>query len=125
MFAMPTFFFLEMLGPLIELLGYASLILAAAMGFLNGPYVLAFLMMAIVLGSALSIAAVGLEELSLRRYPGWRNFFHLFLLALLDNFGYRQLNTLWRVRGTVSAILGRKGWGKMPRKGFATAGGER
>ncbi|MBM4185453.1 MAG: Hpt domain-containing protein [Gemmatimonadetes bacterium] len=42
-------------------------------------------------------------------------------LATLENVGYRQLNTWWRVKGTISAIRGVQGWGKMTRKGFSGA----
>lgn len=45
-------------------------------------------------------------------------FLSLFLVGIVENFGYRQLNTLWRIRGTLSGIMGKKGWGAMTRKGF-------
>jgi len=39
--------------------------------------------------------------------------------ALLENFGYRQISSYWRFKGTVKTLLGIKGtWGKMTRKGF-------
>jgi hypothetical protein len=43
----------------------------------------------------------------------------LFSLAALENLGYRQLNTWWRVKGTYSALRGVQGWGSMTRKGFS------
>jgi cellulose synthase/poly-beta-1,6-N-acetylglucosamine synthase-like glycosyltransferase len=119
MTAFPHFFFLEMLGPLVETLGYISFVLAIAFGLVNNIYIAAFLMVAFVLGAALSIAAIGLEELSLRRYPGWSNFLQLFVLAILENIGYRQLVTFWRMRGILSSVLGVKTWGRMSRRGFS------
>lgn len=121
MLAFPYFFFLEMLGPAVEALGYATFVLALALGRVNTPYMLAFLMVAFVLGLALSHAAVGLEELTFRRYPRVRDLMDLLLLPFLEAFGYRQLNTVWRVRGLIRAWRRAKGWGEMTRKGFATA----
>lgn len=116
--AFPYFFFLEMLGPVIEGAGYVAFVASLATGRANAAYVIAFLMVAVVLGVALSVAAVALEELSFRRYPRVRDLLHLFGLAVLENFGYRQLSAWWRLKGTWSAIRGVEGWGRMQRKGF-------
>jgi hypothetical protein len=81
----------------------------------------AFLAVAVILGIVLSISAVCLEEVTFRRYPGKSDLLQLFLIGVLENLGYRQLNTLWRVKGTVSGLLGKRGWGVMTRKGFDSA----
>jgi cellulose synthase/poly-beta-1,6-N-acetylglucosamine synthase-like glycosyltransferase len=116
--AFPYFFFLEMLGPLIELLGYVSFIVTIVAGRADWWFATVFLALAVVLGGVLSVAAVALEELSFRRYPRLVDVLHLFWLAALENLGYRQLNTWWRVKGTVSALRGVESWGRMTRKGF-------
>ncbi|MFC1746807.1 hypothetical protein ACFLZR_00545, partial [Candidatus Neomarinimicrobiota bacterium] len=38
--------------------------------------------------------------------------------AILENFGFRQLSSLWRVTGFINSLKKPKGWGKMVRKGF-------
>jgi cellulose synthase/poly-beta-1,6-N-acetylglucosamine synthase-like glycosyltransferase len=116
--AFPYFFFLEMLGPVVELLGYVSFIVTILAGRADWWFVGAFFAMAIVLGGVLSLAAVALEELSFRRYPRRSDLVKLFALAALENFGYRQLNTWWRVKGTFSALRGVESWGRMTRRGF-------
>jgi cellulose synthase/poly-beta-1,6-N-acetylglucosamine synthase-like glycosyltransferase len=118
--AVPYFFFLEMLGPLVELAGYVTFALTLALGWANVPYVLGFLMVAIVLGIVLSVATVALEEVTFRRYPKVSDLARLFALAVLENFGYRQLVTFWRVRGTLRFLRGDKAWGEMERKGFGS-----
>lgn len=118
MVAFPYFFFLEMWGPVIELLGYVSFAATVIAGRAEWPFVIAFLSVAVILGGALSLSAVALEELSFRRYPRLSDLLRLFSLALLENFGYRQLSAWWRLKGTISAIRGVEGWGHMVRKGF-------
>lgn len=123
MLAFPYFFFLEMLGPVIEFLGYLSFSITILAGRVDWLLVIAFLAVAVVLGGVLSLSAVALEELSFRRYPRLRDLFKLFGLAALENLGYRQLNTWWRVKGTYSALRRVEGWGKMTRVGFAVREG--
>lgn len=116
--AFPYFYFLEMLGPVIELLGYLSFTATVLAGRAEWPIVIAFFAVAVVLGGALSLAAVALEELSFRRYPRLTDLLKLFSLAIAENFGYRQLSAYWRLKGLISAIRGVEGWGSMTRKGF-------
>jgi cellulose synthase/poly-beta-1,6-N-acetylglucosamine synthase-like glycosyltransferase len=117
--AFPYFFFLEMLGPVIEMLGYLAFAATIIAGRADWFFIAAFLSVAVVFGGVLSLSAVVLEELSFRRYPRLLDLVRLFGLAALENAGYRQLNTWWRVKGTVSALRGVQGWGKMTRKGFS------
>jgi len=119
MLAFPHFYFLEMLGPLVELLGFLAFFLTLMLGWASPTYIMAFFSVAVLLGVALSILAVGLEEISFRRYPRFRDLLHLFFLAVLENVGYRQLNSFWRVRGMVGFLRKQHGWGEMTRKGFA------
>jgi cellulose synthase/poly-beta-1,6-N-acetylglucosamine synthase-like glycosyltransferase len=117
--AFPYFLFLEGLGPIIEILGYVAFTATLIAGVWSGLYVASFLALAIVVGIALSAAAVALEELTFRRYPGWGDLFRLFAAALLENLGYRQLNQFWRFRGVISTLRGARQWGAQQRKGFA------
>lgn len=118
MAVMPHFYFLEMWGPLLEIMGYIVFILTLLAGWTSLTYVSAFLMVTVVLGIALSVSALALEELAFRRYPRLSDLFRLFLLAVLENFGYRQLTAFWRLRGLIRFLRKRKGWGVMPRVGF-------
>jgi len=118
MLSYPYFFFLEMIGPVIEMSGYLAFAITLALGLASGNFVLAFLALAIVFGVALSVAALGLEELSFRRYKHTGDLLQLFWLAIAENFGYRQLNSWWRIRGMWSALRGKTAWGEQKRKGF-------
>jgi cellulose synthase/poly-beta-1,6-N-acetylglucosamine synthase-like glycosyltransferase len=118
--AMPYFFFFEFFGPVVELLGYAAFALGLLLGYLNAPFALAFFLAAVGLGALLSTAAVFLEELRLERYPRWRDLLKLTAYGILENFGYRQLNTVWRALAIVSFLRKDSDWGAMERKGFET-----
>jgi cellulose synthase/poly-beta-1,6-N-acetylglucosamine synthase-like glycosyltransferase len=120
--AFPYFFFLEMLGPLVESFGYLAFLATLLAGRASAVYVAAFLGVAFALGMVLSLSAVCLEELTFRRYPRKRELILLFFVGVLENLGYRQLNTYWRVKGTLSSLLGKGGWGVMARKGFESSG---
>jgi hypothetical protein len=40
------------------------------------------------------------------------------LAAIIENFGYRQLNSLWRIEGIWQFLRRRREWGEMTRTGF-------
>ena len=122
MLAFPHFFFLEMIGPAVELMGFAAFFLTILLGWATPTFIIAFLSVAILLGMVLSVLAVGLEEISFRRYPRFQDLIHLFGLAVLENLGYRQLNSWWRIRGMIRFLRKQGGWGEMTRKGFGGRG---
>ena len=119
MLAMPYFFFVEMLGPLIELFGFIYFLVLLFLGGFNSTFVLLFITVSILLGMVLSVTAVLCEELSFRRYPTLGNISTLTFYAFLENIGYRQIHTYWRFRGLIDYIKGDKAWGKMIRTGFS------
>ena len=117
--AMPYYLVFEAAGPVIELTGYVLTALAIPFGLLDWRFAELFFLAAVVYGSLLSVASVALEELSFRRYPRVTDLFRLAAYGVLENFGYRQLATWWRIVGIVDYFKGKQGWGTMKRKGFA------
>ena len=122
--AMPYFVAFELLGPVVELFGWVAFVLSVALGIASFGYVALFLALAVFLGSAFSIAAVMLEELSFRRYRRFSDLMRLLGIALIESFGYRQLSTIWRLQGLVSAVRRDGTWGEMERTGFDGATSE-
>ncbi|MFH0778328.1 MAG: glycosyltransferase family 2 protein, partial [Candidatus Eisenbacteria bacterium] len=115
---MPYYFLFELLGPLVEFLGYLLIPLAYYLGILSMVYLVTFLLLAIAAGTLLSTLAVFLEEASFGLYRGWGDFARLMALAMFENFGYRQLTLLFRVKATVDWIFGRRDWAKTKREGM-------
>jgi len=119
LFTFPYFVLFEMFGPFIELTGYVTVPLAWYLGILNIKFFILFFILAVLFGIFLSVAAVLLEEISFRRYPKWLDLATLIVYAVLENFGYRQILSLFKVKAFYDFARRRRGWGEMKRKGFA------
>ncbi len=116
--AWPFMAVFEWLGPLIELGGYLFMFVGLAMGWISHTALAIFLLVAIGMGILLSVNGLLLETMSFRVYNRRRDVLRLFGMAVLENFGYRQLNTLWRCRGMYQWFARRKhNWGAMRRSG--------
>ncbi|HEX2559463.1 glycosyltransferase [Phenylobacterium sp.] len=111
----------DVIGPVVEVLGYLLIPLFWAMGLLSLDYLLALLGLTFGFGVAVSVASLALEEAELRRFPRSRDLLILLGAAVLENFGYRQLNNFWRIRGLWQFLRKSESWGAMTRKGFARA----
>lgn len=119
MMAYPYYIFFEMFGPVLEIVGYLSVLGLMLIGRLSPAFALIFFLVAFVYGSIISIFAIALEELTFRRYQRLSDLLQLMWTAVLESFGYRQLLTIWRVRGTLKRLFSRKHqWGQMQRQGF-------
>jgi hypothetical protein len=108
----------DVLGPLVEVLGYLLVPLLWALGVLSVEYLLAFLAINFTFGITISICSLALDEIQLQRFPRARDLAILTLAALAENFGYRQLNNLWRIQGWWPYLKRSDSWGVMTRKGF-------
>jgi cellulose synthase/poly-beta-1,6-N-acetylglucosamine synthase-like glycosyltransferase len=114
--AMPFFVVFELFGPLIEVTGYAVMTVSALLGLLAPGSFAAFMAVSIGLGVLLSTSALLLEELSFHVYPRKRHLLLLACLAIIENFGYRQLTAVWRLQALIAWFARRKvAWGAMRR----------
>ena len=116
----PFMLIFELFGPLIELAGYVVMFALWLLGLVSLQVLLIFLMVAIGLGILLSVNAMLLEELSYHMYPKASQQLKLLAWAVLENFGYRQLTTVWRAIGLVRWMFSSKHqfrWGKIQRDG--------
>ena len=109
----------NVLGPPLEVLGYLTIPILYSVGLLNLDFLLAFLALTFVFGIFLSVGALILEEMELKRYSNPWDLAVLTYVAIIENFGYRQLNNIWRVVGWWQFIRGKKNWGSMTRAGFS------
>lgn len=118
LYAMPYFFFFEMLGPVVEMLGYLLIPAAYLLKMINMRFFLLFLTISIIYGIILSVGAILLEEYTFNKYRSVKDFILLVAYAVLENFGYRQLTTVFRVMGTINYSRHKSHWGSIKRKSF-------
>jgi cellulose synthase/poly-beta-1,6-N-acetylglucosamine synthase-like glycosyltransferase len=120
LFAFPYFVAFEVFGPIVELTGYIFTILGLLLGLISDQVAALFFLVSVAFGMLLSMSAVLLEQFTARRYPAARDVLELLWVAVLENLGFRQLLTFWRVQGLIDVIRRKKGWGAMERRGFGT-----
>lgn len=115
--AFPFMLLFEWLGPLVELGGYAFMIFAFLFGGISWEAFCVFMFVALGLGILLSASGLLLEEMSFHIYPRASHLARLALIVVLENFGYRQINSWWRLVGLWRwARQKEASWGAMTRK---------
>ena len=119
--AMPHLVLEDILGPPAELLGYLVLPAAALLGLLDPMMAIAFYFVSVVFGCALSVGTLVLEEQQLRRTPTAKDLFRIGVAAVVENFGYRQINLWYRLNGIRRFFRKDTSWAAVPRVGFIKA----
>ncbi len=120
--AFPYFFLVELLAPVIELIGLLGLIIGLLIGALNISFALLFFAVVYGYGLVLSALILMIAKFSFHPYERVQDRLWLLLWAVLEPFGYRQLTVFWRLRGLVKFFQGRLDWGAMERHGFQRTG---
>ena len=116
--AMPFMLLFEWVSPLIEVSGYVFMLAGFALGWVAFEALALFFLVALGFGILLSVSALLLEELSFHVYRKPRQLFALLGIVVLENFGYRQLTTFYRLIGLWRWAIGSKAnWGTMTRAG--------
>lgn len=114
----PYFLVFEVIGPLFEFQGYIMIAVAIAFGLLNANLALLLFVTSILLGVFISMASVLIAERQ-ECILSTKDTLVLLWMAVLENFGPRQMFSMWRVLGFFSAMKKPQGWGKLERKGFS------
>lgn len=115
---LPYFLVFEFLGPVVEVVGPPLTLVAFLLGKLSLLFLVAFLVVAFLLGIVLTTAALALEEFNFRRHPKGRDVVRMLAYAVFENIGYRQLNDLWRMLALVDLARRKRGWGAQVRRGI-------
>lgn len=116
--AVPYFWIFELSGALIEVLGYFIIPFSLIMGELNIFFFVIYFLLATLLGIMLSIGSLILEQYTKKNAMTAKQYILISVYAILENFGYRQLITLFRVEGIIKYRKLRQTWGKIKRKEF-------
>ena len=117
----PYFLFVELLAPVVEVVGVIGLVVSLSIGAVNAPFAGLFFLASYGYGLVLTVFTLVMEELTYHRYEGKGDILALVVWALVESFGYRQLTVWWRLRGLGKFLLGRTDWGAMQRRGFQSS----
>ncbi|MGY0374743.1 glycosyltransferase family 2 protein [Clostridium sp. JNZ J1-5] len=115
--SMPYFLLVEMLGPVVEIIGYIMLIISILTGTLSNFFIFVFLM-AYLYGILFSLSAILLEQFSYKRYNNIREITKLVIYTFFEQFIYRQITVWWRVKSFFNFKKGSKQWGTIKRSSF-------
>ncbi len=107
MFSLPYLFLVEIVTPVIEIVGYATVISSYLLGCITLKFLLMFLFLVVFYGMFLSVAAICLEESTYQLYPRLSHLLWLVLYAALENFAYRQINALWKCQALLAYLTRR------------------
>ncbi len=113
-------FLFEYLAPMIEFVGWITIPVAFALGALNPVSLVMLLALAFGVGLLNSLVALLLDE-SYGYFNSPSDTARLIVMALIENFGLRQITVAWRIRAIVGGKSTRA-WGNMERKGVANLG---
>lgn len=118
---MPYILVMELLAPVVELLGVLGLALGLATGVLDAGFAALFLLVTCALGAVLSVFTLAMDELSFQRYPRLSDRWRLVQWALLEPIGYRQLTVFWRLLGFERWLRERRRHARLERRAQTAA----
>jgi cellulose synthase/poly-beta-1,6-N-acetylglucosamine synthase-like glycosyltransferase len=114
---LPYMWLFECFSPVLELLGYGTIILAAVLGALSQHFFIQFLLFGYAFATLISVGSVLLEEMNYRRYSGWREVAWLLIYCFFEHLPYRQMTMYWRLRGIWEYLRGDLSWHQVKRTG--------
>ena len=80
-----------------------------------------FVLLAMAYGVALSVSALLMDDTRSMHSQSIGDIAWLLLCTVIENFGYRQMVTVWRFAAMVGLLAGREShWDPLERKGFQT-----
>jgi cellulose synthase/poly-beta-1,6-N-acetylglucosamine synthase-like glycosyltransferase len=112
---------LDVVGPFIAVGGYVFVPLCWAVGLLSLEYFMAYLAAIFSFGILMGVSSLIFEQIFIARISRRRDLAMLAAIAVVENFGYRQLSNLWRIWGWHQYLRRRAHWGPMHRKAFKSA----
>ncbi len=119
--ALPYLWLFELLAPVVEIGGIATIVLAACLGVLSREFFMQFLLFGYAFATIISIGSVLQEEITYKRYNDWRDVARLVSYCFLEHFPYRQLHMIWRLEGLCQYLRGDNVWAPVKRKGLESA----
>jgi len=102
---------------LLEIQGYAAIFLGIIFELLNIQIVLLLLIVTVLMGIGLSMAALLVTERDSIALD-FKDTMKLLIIGIFENFGWRQFIGIYRVKGIFSSLKENNVWGTVKRVGF-------
>ena len=119
MVTMPIYLLMDLIGPLAELLGYFLCLNLLLVGWLSPVYFLTLIGLTFAFGVFISLMALIVEQDEIERLKSGKDIASILMMACVENLGYRQLGSYWRIKGFYQYFRGMTHvWGRMERRGF-------
>ncbi len=122
MLSYPYWFFYEWLAPLLEFVGYFTIILFYFLGILNWDFFIALTCAVFTFSIMFSIYAILWDVYSYNQYKKTKDILILVFCALIEPFTFHLIVVWAAIRGNYKKLFKIKsGWGTITRKGFSKA----
>lgn len=118
MVSLPYFVFVELLGPIIELLGYIYMVTSFAVGNIYMESAIILMVLFVMYSTVISMFSILLEAWSTNTFPRVRDTFKLILYSCTEMLWFRPLLTLYRLQGFWYYFRRKNDWGMLKRKGL-------
>ncbi|RYF98676.1 MAG: glycosyltransferase family 2 protein, partial [Chitinophagaceae bacterium] len=118
MLSYPYWFFFEFLAPIIEFLGFISLVIFSLLGMVDWQVFLELLGFIFCFGFIYSMFAILMEVVTYNQYSRKRDIFKLMLTALLEPIIFHPFVVWSAIKGNIDLIQKKNSWGEMTRQGF-------
>lgn len=99
LFDMPYYWFFNIIGPVIELLGCIVAPIAFFTGVIGFDLFLAFLIGELLFGTVVSLSAVASQQIMDSAHPSFKRLARQTVCAIVNNLGYRQLLLIFNLVG--------------------------
>lgn len=119
MLGMPYFVFVELLGPIVEFVGYFGFVLLLVFGLVSPIFAILFLAISVLWGMWLNASAVLFDNFVTQRYGRLFDAYKIAILGSLEYIGYRQLVAVERLIGSFQVWKGH--WGRARRRPISTS----
>ncbi len=120
MLSYPYWFFYEWMAPLLEFLGFFSILIFYYLGILNWNFFLAITCTVYMFSVMFSFYAILWDVYSYNEYTKTKDILTLMACALIEPFIFHPIVVYSSVRGNYKKLFKvQSGWGTITRKGFA------
>ena len=117
---LPTFLLVDLISPVMEIIGYFLIILLIIFGWLDAKYLIVLLVL-FSFGVLITVLSLMVEQDEIEQFTNPMDLIKVLLTACIENVGFRQMCSFWRMRGLIQHFRGKKAtWGAMERVGFKT-----